>query len=74
MKINKDKLSELCSMGDDELWGEVRRIAASHGFKLPEATPPHEELEKMRSAVAGGSKISLSEAARIINMQRRGGK
>ena len=70
MKIDKRKLDELCKMGDAELWCEVRRIAAAHGFNLPEATPPHGELEKMRNAVSGGAKISLADAAKIINSYR----
>ena len=71
MKINKEKLEALCSLTDEELWREVRSIAGSHGFRLPENAPKHEELEKMRNAIRGGAKMNLSEAMRIINNQRR---
>lgn len=74
MKIDKEKLASLCALGDDELWREVRGIAASHGFKLPEKTPSHSEMEKMRGAVSGGAKLNLAEAVRIINNYRRENK
>ena len=71
MKINKEKLEALCALGDEELWREIRTIASTYGFSLPEGTPPHSEMQKMRDAVSGGVKINLSEALRIINNQRR---
>ena len=71
MKINKEKLEALCALDDDALWREVRKIAASYGVKLPENTPPHSEMQKMRDATSGGLKMNLSEALKIINNQRR---
>ena len=72
MKVNKEKLASLVAMPDDELWCEIVKIAASHGFKLPEKTPSHEEMEKMRSAVKGGAKLNLTEAIRVIDRYRKG--
>ncbi len=72
MKFDKGKLKELCAMDDTSLWCEVRKIAASYGLKLPEATPAHSEMERMRAAVNGGEKINFPEAMKIINEYRRG--
>ena len=74
MKINKEKLRELQAMGDDELWREIRTVAASYGFTLPEKTPPKSEMDKLRRTVGESEKINLAEAARIINGYRRGTK
>lgn len=74
MKINMERLRALCALGDDELWREVRGIAASHGLNLPERTPSHSEMEKMREAVSSGGGISLRDAMRLVNEYRRGNK
>ena len=71
MKIDREKLAELCALDDDELWQTVRRLAAQHGFALPERTPSREEMAKMRAAVSG-TKINLGEAVKLINEYRRG--
>ena len=59
MKIDKDKLKAMCEMSDAELWREIRGVAQRHGFTLPEKTPEHSEMEKMRGAMAGGAKLKL---------------
>lgn len=74
MKLNKEKLDALCALDDDALWREIRGIAAAYGLCLPERTPPHSELEKMREAALGGPKLNLGEAMKILNKQRRGMK
>ena len=71
MKLNKEKIDRLCALNDRALWGEVREIARQHGFTLPDKTPSHEEMEKLRGAVTGGAKMNLGEAMRIINKHRR---
>ncbi len=71
MKINKEKLAELVALGDRELWCEVRKIAASYGFTLPEKTPSHSDMERLRSAVSDGAKLNMREALKIINDCRR---
>ena len=74
MKINKEKLDALCALDDDALWREIRGIAAAYGLSLPERTPPHSELEKMRSAAKDGARLNLADAMKILNKQRRGNK
>jgi len=71
MRIDKDKLSALMGMSDRELWGEIRKIAKSHGFTLPEKVPEHSEMEKIRGAVSGGAKLNLGEAVRMLNDYKR---
>ncbi len=67
MKINKEELKQLAEKNDSELWGEIQKIAGSHGYKLPESSPGHENLEKIRRALSGAEKMNLADAARIIN-------
>ena len=67
MKINKEELAKLTKKSDAELWSEITRIAKSHGYTLPEKTPSHSELERLRSTMLGLEKINLSDATRIIN-------
>lgn len=71
MKIDKDKLKAMTELSDAELWGEIRRVAKRHGFTLPEKTPEHSEMEKMRGAMSGGAKLNLGEAVRILNDFKR---
>ncbi len=73
MKIDREKIAELCALGDDELWARVREIASAHGLKLPESTPSREDMAKMRDAVSG-TKINIGEAVKIVNEYRRGRK
>ena len=72
MRIDKEKLTALTSLSDEELWRQVVSIAGSHGLKLSDKAPPHEELEKLRSMVLGGSKLSLASAMRIVNEYKKG--
>ena len=71
MRIDKEKLKELASLPDDELWARVVELAGGYGFTLPKQTPPHSELEKLRSAVSPDGKPSLGEALRLLNEYRR---
>lgn len=70
MRLDKEKLDELVALPDDRLWEEVVRMAESFGYSLPRRTPPHDQLEKMRSAVRG-DKINVGEALRLVNKYRR---
>lgn len=67
MKFDKDKLNELIALPDDELWKTVVQIGRSHGFSMPEKTPPHAELEKLRSIARDGSKMNVGLAMRILS-------
>ncbi len=66
MKINKEEMKKLAAKSDTELWAEIQAIAKSHGYTLPTNQPRHEDIEKIRRALSGVEKISLSDAARIM--------
>ena len=70
MRFDKEKLEALAAMPDDQLWREVVGIAGKFGYSLPETTPPHTELEKMRNAVRA-EKINVSEALRLVNQYKK---
>ncbi len=70
MRFDREKLEALAAMPDDKLWAEVVRIADSYGYSLPRETPPHADLEKMRSAVRS-EKINVSEALRVVSQYKR---
>ena len=74
MRIDKEKLDALAALPDDKLWEQIRDLASANGFKLPEKSPSHAELDKIRTAVAGGAKINLAEAIRVVNNYRRSAK
>ena len=74
MKIDKERLASFASLPDDKLWAEVTRLAASHGLKLSETPPSHEEMERLRGAIRGGAKINLTEAVRLVNEYNKRGK
>ena len=66
MKINKEEMKKLAAKPDAELWSEIQAIAKSHGYTLPTAMPRHEDIERIRRALSGVEKISLSDAAKIM--------
>ncbi len=72
MKINKDELARLAALPDDELWNTIVAMGRSHGFELPQKTPPHGELERLRCAVRG-DRINVADALRVLNGYRKGG-
>ncbi len=72
MRINKEELKRLAEKPDAELWREIILMAKSHGYSLPEATPKHEDIEKIRRALSGSEKISLTDAAKIMNSYKKG--
>ncbi|MBE6635841.1 MAG: hypothetical protein E7617_06575 [Ruminococcaceae bacterium] len=74
MKLDKSKLEALSSLSDEQLWAEIRSIAGSHGFSLPEAQPSREDLGKIRAALSDSEKLNLSGAIRILNNYKRGKK
>lgn len=71
MKIDKEKINALAALNDDALWTEIKTIAAQHGFKLPDATPSHDQLQKLRATVCDTDKINLAGAIKIINKYRK---
>lgn len=66
MRFDKEKLAELIALPDDELWRTVVSIGKTHGFTLPQKTPPHEDLEKLRKIAKDGAKMNVTAAMRIL--------
>ena len=73
MHLDKEKLSALAALPDGELWLKIKEIAAKNGLKLSDKAPSHEELERLRSIVSGGSKLSLATAMKIVNEYKKKG-
>lgn len=71
MRFDKEKLNELISLPDDELWRTVVMIGKTHGFTLPSKTPPHDELEKLRGIARDGAKMNVAGALKILNKYRK---
>ncbi len=69
MRIDRNKLEEMAALPDDQLWGQIVKIAAGYGFKLPEKTPTHEEMQKLRE-MALGSKINMTDAMKLLNQYK----
>ena len=67
MRLDREKLNNLVSLSDEELWKTVVEIGRGHGFTLPEKAPPHEELEKLRSIARDGAKMNVAGALKILN-------
>ena len=64
-------MDELARMNDKELWTQIQVIAKGYGINLPDKTPSHEELQKVRGLISGGGKVSLSDAYKIINQYKK---
>ena len=71
MKIDNDKMKKMAQKSDNEMWAEILSLAKAHGYDLSGKTPTKEELEKIRRALSGVEKISLSEATRLINNYKK---
>ncbi|MBO7303726.1 MAG: hypothetical protein J6V09_00690 [Clostridia bacterium] len=67
MKLDKEKLKQMAEKSDDALWAEIYEMAKAHGYTLPKAAPKHEDMERIRGAMRGSEKITLGDAARIMN-------
>ncbi len=67
MRLDRDMLNAMVALPDDELWRKIVEIAKSHGFTLPESTPPHDEMERLRDLVRDGARLNLASAIKILN-------
>ena len=65
MRIDKNKLSCMAVIKDDDLWRQIKSIASLYGISLPDKTPPGEELARVRAAF-NGDKLNLNEAINAI--------
>ncbi|MBO5907763.1 MAG: hypothetical protein J6Q85_06410 [Clostridia bacterium] len=72
MRINKQQLEKLVALPDEELWKQIVAFGKGYGVTMPEKAPSHDELTKLRGIISGG-KISLTDAAKILNQYRKGG-
>lgn len=72
MKLDRETLNKLTEADDAALWETVRGIALAKGFRLPEATPPHETMERLRGTLSGNGTLSLGEAVRVIAAYKKG--
>ncbi len=70
MRIDKEKLSKIAELPDRELWQFIVSTGREHGFSLPDKTPSHEELNKLRAVVSGDGGIKLSDAVKILSKYR----
>ena len=70
MKFDKDKLASLTNMPDDQLWQTIVQISKANGITLPTKTPPHEELEKLRSLTRDSSRLNMTSAMKILSKYR----
>ena len=67
MKFDKEKLNELIALPDDKLWKTVVSMGKMHGFTLPEKTPAHDDLEKLRRIAKDGSRMNVGAAIKILS-------
>jgi len=72
MKFNKEKLEALAALPDDKMWEEIKKMASERGFELPSEAPPRETVERIRRAMTGAERISLTEAAKILKRYKKG--
>lgn len=70
MKIDKEKLNSLVELSDDELWRNVVELGRSHGLSLPNKTPSHDELDKLRAIVKDGSRLNMTTAVKLLSKYR----
>lgn len=73
MRFNKEKLEALAALPDNKMWEEIKKMADGRGFSLPKDAPPRETMEKIRRAMTGAERISLAEAARIMQKYKKSG-
>ena len=58
------------ALPDEQLWQTIKGIAKQNGVRLPDGTPPREELARLRS-VLGASKPDMNEALKIVEKYKK---
>lgn len=71
MKLNQEQLKRLSTLSDAELEREIRRMAAAKGLSLPQASPAHEDLEKLRALLTSEKGFGLMDAMRYYNAYKK---
>ena len=74
MKIDKEKIKAMCALPDEVLWSQIVSIGAENGFTLPKSVPSHTDMQRLRDAVNGGTKMNLAAALKIIDNHRKSAK
>ena len=64
MKLDQEKLKRLSSLSDAELMTEIRKMAEAKGLKLPQASPSHEDLERLRALLSAEGGFGMMDAMR----------
>lgn len=72
MRIDKEKLSAMAALSDEELWAKVAAIAEKNGIKLPPKAPTPEEMSKLRAAMSEPDRLGALGAMKIINKYKKG--
>ena len=73
MKLDRETITKLTEANDETLWETVRGIALAKGFRLPEATPPHETMERLRGTLSGNGCAARSRGTARSRSERRCG-
>ena len=71
MRVNKEKLEALASLPDEKMWEEIKKMADGRGFSLPNEVPSRETMERIRRAMTGAERMSLAEAARLMQKYKK---
>lgn len=73
MKLDANALAALLALDDTALWAQIRRLAGTAGLSLPEATPPHDELERLRGMMRGAGEGDVASAMQLLARLRNTG-
>ena len=74
MQPDPNTVNRLLSQNDERLWSAIRMIASQNGVSLPSATPPAEDMRRLRDAIGGITDDDVGNAVRIVNEMRRRGE
>ena len=71
MKLDEQRIRQLCEMDDDTLWREIRAMLSEKGMHLFERQPSHEDMMRLRAAFGGAKGINPIEGARLMREYRQ---
>ena len=67
MKLDQEKLKQLSSLSDEELMTEIRKMAEAKGLRLPQASPSHEDLSRLRALLTAEGGFGMLDAMRYYS-------
>ena len=73
MNFDASALQRLLSESDEKLWQTICKIATLNGISLAAATPPKEEMAKLRTLLSGAGGISYEDALKTLENYKRKG-